>query len=324
MKNSVAVLIAGLVILAGGCESTWAQQSDYPTRPVKIVIGFPAGGLIDIVGRLVGDKLTGILHQPFIIETRPGATGMVATAAVARAEPDGYTLLLVNDNHAINPSIFKNLPYDAEKDFTPIGFIGSVPMIFTASTKFPVHTVQDVVDAARAKPGMITFASIGAGSQSHLGVEMFCSLAGIKMQHVPYHGGAPALTDLIAGRVNTMFLTPVIGIPVMRAGQLTPLATSSEVRLEAMPDVPTMAEAGYPVDTASWMGLVAPRGTPAPIVAKLEKALGEVLAMPDVQKRLSSIGTIVKPLNGRQFGEYIHAETLRWHDVIVKAGIEPQ
>jgi tripartite-type tricarboxylate transporter receptor subunit TctC len=311
-------------MLAAGIGPMHAQQADYPSRPVKIVIGFPAGGLIDIVARVVGDKLTALLGQPFIIEARPGAVGKLATAAVGKAEPDGYTLLMINDNHALNPSVFKTMPYDSEKDFTPVGFVGAVPMIFTASNEFKTRTVRDVVEKARAKPGTVTYASIGIGSQSHLAAEILSSIADIKMQHVPYRGGAPAINDLMAGHVNTMFLTPAIGIPMMRAGKLTPLATSADVRLEAMPDVPTMAEAGYPVDAASWMGLLAPAGTPPAIVAKLEKALAEALAMPDVRKRLAAIGAIVKPLNARQFAEYIRSETARWGSVVAKAGIAPQ
>jgi tripartite-type tricarboxylate transporter receptor subunit TctC len=276
------------------------------------------------VARVVGDKLTAILNQPFIVEARPGATGMLASAAVAKSDPDGYTLLMINDNHALNPSVFKSVPYDSEKDFVPIGFVGSVPMIFTASNEFPSRTVQGVVDTARAKPGLVTYASIGVGSQSHLAAEMFSAVSGIRMQHVPYRGGAPAINDLMAGHVNTMFLTPVIGLPMMRAGKLAPLATAADIRLEAMPDVPTMAEAGYRVDAASWMGLVAPAGTAPVILAKLEMALTETLAMQDVRKRLTDMGAIVKPLRGKQFGEFIRAEKARWAGVVAKAGIERQ
>jgi tripartite-type tricarboxylate transporter receptor subunit TctC len=324
MNYTVGLLLAGLALLAVGAGPIQAQEAEYPVRPVKIMIGFPVGGLIDIVARVVGDKLTGILGQPFIIEARPGATGMLATAAVAKSDPDGYTLLMANDNHALNPSVFISVPYNSENDFAFVGFVGSVPMIFTASNEFSSRTVQGVVNAARSKPGAITYASIGVGSQSHLAAEMFSHVAGIKMQHVPYRGGAPAINDLMAGHVNTMFLTPVIGVPMMRAGNLAPLATAADARLEVMPDVPTMAEAGYPVDAASWLGLVAPAGTPPAILAKLEKALGEALAMPDVRRRLIDMGTVVKPLGGKQFGEFVHTETARWAEVVAKAGIERQ
>jgi tripartite-type tricarboxylate transporter receptor subunit TctC len=323
-KKTVTSFLAALCLCLISGETGWAQDVNYPTRPVKIMIGFPVGGLIDIVTRLVGDKLSTILGQPIIVEARPGATGMLASADVAKAEPDGYTLLMINDNYALNPSVFKNVPYDSEKDFAPIGFVGSVPMIFTASPKLAGSTVQDVVKIARSKPGAITCASIGIGSQSHLAAELFSSIANIKLQHVPYRGGAPAINDLVAGHVDTMFITPAIGIPMMRAGKLKPLATAADVRLEAMPNVPTMAEAGYPVEAASWMGLVAPAKTPPATVSKLEKALAKVLAMPDVRQHLSAMGAIVKPLDGKQFSEFVRTETKRWAAVVAKAGLQPQ
>jgi tripartite-type tricarboxylate transporter receptor subunit TctC len=317
---------AGLAaaLLGAAIHPASANEPDYPNRPVKIISGFPAGGLIDIVARVVGDKLAATLGRPVVVEARPGATGMLATAAVSRSEPDGYTLLMINDNYALNPAVFKSIPYDGERDFAPIGFVGSVPMILTASNEFRVRTVQDVVDKARAAPGVVTVASIGVGSQSHLAAELFSHAANIKMQHVPYRGGAPAINDLMAGHVNVMFLTPVIGVPMMRAGKLTPLGTSAAARLGTMPDVPTMGEAGYPVDAASWMGLLAPSGTPAAVVAKLENSLAQVLAMPDVRGRLADLSVIVTPLGGKAFNEFVRRETVRWTDVAKKAGLQPE
>lgn len=300
-----------------------AQEAVYPDRPVRIIIGFSVGGLIDIVARVVGEKLSTILGQPFIVEPHPGATGMIATQLAARAEPDGYRLLMVNDNFALNPSVYKTVPYSQDQ-FAPIGFIGSVPMVFTASNKMHVHTVQDVIDAARAKPGSITYASIGVGSQSHLAGEMLSNIARIKMQHVPYPGGAPAINDLIAGRIDTMFLTPVIGVPMMRAGKLTPLATSGEMRLHTLPDVPTMNEAGYPIDAASWMGLVAPAATPQAVRDKVQNAMIQALADPNVQDKLANLSVLINPLGAQAFGQFIRSETARWHMVTKQAGVQPQ
>ena len=311
-----------------GCSVAWPvvalAQDNYPTRPVKIMIAFPVGGLLDIVSRVVGEKLTGLLGQQFIIEARPGAGGTIATTAVAKAEPDGYTIMMINDNHALNPSVFKNVPYDSVKDFAPIGFVGSTPLVLTAHPSVPAKDVGSLVALAKEKPGTITYGSVGLGSASHLAGEMLSSVANIKLQHIPYRGGAPALIDLLAGHVNTIFLSPVSGLENMKAGKLTGMALAAEKRLEIMPDLPTMKEVGYPVDASYWFGLVAPAGTPPAVLAKLEKAVADVLAMPDVRKRLIEMGAIVEPLNGRQFGDYIKAEMIKWAAIVDKAGVKPE
>jgi tripartite-type tricarboxylate transporter receptor subunit TctC len=299
-------------------------QDNYPTRPVKIMIAFPVGGLLDTVSRVVGEKLSGLLGQQFIIEARPGTGGTIATAAVSKAEPDGYTIMMINDNHALNPSVFKNVPYDSVKNFAPIGFVGSTPLVFTAHPSVPAKDVGSFVALAKEKPGTITYGSVGLGSASHLAGEMFSGVANIKLQHIPYRGGAPALIDLLAGHVNTMFLSPVSGLENMKAGKLTGMALAAGKRLEIMPDLPTMKEVGYPIDASYWFGLVAPAGTPPAVLAKLEKALADVLAMLDVRKRLTEMGAIVEPLNGKQFGDYIKAEMVKWAAIVDKAGIKPE
>jgi hypothetical protein len=215
MKTALAGLLAALALACTAANPAPAQEAAYPSRPVKILVAFPVGGLLDTVARVVGDKLSALLGQQFIIESRPGAGGTLATAAVARAEPDGYTLMMINDNHAVNPSVFKNIPYDSLKDFAPIGFVGSAPMVLTANAQIPVRTVKDLVELARQKPGTISYGSVGPGSASHLAGELFAAKAGINMLHVPFRGGAPALNDLVAGHVNTMFLTAVVGMQQM-------------------------------------------------------------------------------------------------------------
>ena len=318
MRIVLACLIAVTGLLAAGPDLATAQDAAYPSRPVKIMIAFPVGGLIDTVSRIVADKLSASLGQQFIIEARPGAGGTLATAAVARADPDGYTLMMINDNHSINPSVFKSIPYDSVKDFAPIGFVGYAPMVLTANSGLGVRTAKALAEAAQAKPGQLSYGSVGIGSASHLAGEMFTARAGIKMLHVPFRGGAPALNDLVAGHLNTMFLSAVIGLQHMNAGALSPLAMAAPTRLEILPQVPTMAEAGYPVEAAYWFGLVAPAGTPPAVIAKLEKALAEVLALPDVRKRLTEMGAVVTPLGQKQFGDYIQAEMRKWSDVIVQ------
>lgn len=320
MKKIFSALLLALAFTGSGP----ALAQDYPTRPVKIMIAFPVGGLLDTVSRIVGEKLSNVLGQQFIIEARPGAGGTLATAAVAKAEPDGYTLMMINDNHALNPSVFKNIPYDSVKDFAPIGFVGSTPLVFVSHPSVPAKDVKSLVALAKAQPGAITYGTVGVGSASHLAGEMLAGVAGVKLQAVHYRGGAPALVDLLGGQIKTMFLSPVIGLQNIQGGKLTGLALAADKRLEILPNLPTMAEAGYPVDASYWFGLVAPAGTPPAVVAKLEKALADVLAMPDVRKRLTEMGAIISPLNGRQFGDYIRSEITKWAGIVEKAGVKPE
>ena len=295
MRKALACLLAALALGLGP-----AGAQDYPTRPVKIFIAFPVGGLLDTVSRIVGEKLSGLLGQQFVIEARPGAGGTIATLAVAKADPDGYTLMMINDNHALNPSVFKNIPYDSVKDFAPIGFVGYTPLILVAN---PSRAGEGREGAGRAREREARTASAmrrsGVGSASHLAGEMLASGAGVKLLHVPYRGGAPAMNDLIAGHVNTQFLSPVIGLPQLQAGKLKALALAAPKRLDILPDVPTMAEAGFPVEASYWFGLVAPAGTPPAVLAKLEKALADVLEMPEVRKRLTDMGAVVTPLKSQ-------------------------
>jgi tripartite-type tricarboxylate transporter receptor subunit TctC len=324
MKTACACLLAMPILLGIAPATTTAQEAAYPNRPVKIFVAFPVGGLLDTVSRVVGDKLSSVLGQQFIIESRPGAGGTLATAAVARAEPDGYTLMMINDNHAVNPSVFKTIPYDSLKDFAPIGFVGSAPMVLTANAKIPVRTVKDLVALARQKPGAMSYGSVGPGSASHLAGELFAAMTGVSMLHVPFRGGAPALNDLVAGHIDTMFLTAVVGMQQMKAGTLTPLAIAAPARFEMLPDVATMAEVGYPLEAAYWFGLAAPAGTPPAILARLETALAEVLAMPDLRKRMTDMGAVVTPLGSKEFGAYIQAEMRKWSEVIAQNKIAVQ
>ena len=320
-KALARLLVAVTAVLGAALGPATAQEPGYPSRPVRIIVAFPVGGLLDTVSRIVGDKLTTVLGQQFIIESRPGAGGTLATAAVARAEPDGYTLMMINDNHAVNPSVFKNIPYDSVKDFAPIGFVGSAPMVLSANARLPVRSVQDLIELARQQPGKISYASVGIGSASHLAGELFAAKAGVRMLHVPFRGGAPAINDLVAGHVDTMFVTAVVGGQHMKTGALTPLALAASARFETLPEVPTMAEAGYPLEAAYWFGLAAPAGTPPAVLARLESALTQVLAMPDLRKRMTEMGAVVTPLGSRQFGDYIRTEMDKWADVIVQNSI---
>jgi tripartite-type tricarboxylate transporter receptor subunit TctC len=320
MKRLCIGACAALTLLAAAATAAQAQ-ANYPNRPVKLLIAFPVGGLLDTVSRIVGDKMSQLLGQQFVIEARPGAGGTIATSALAKAAPDGYTIMMVNDNHAINPSVFKNIPYDSIKDFAPVGFVGSAPLVFATNPGIGVKTVKELVALAKEKNGALTYGSVGIGSLPHLTTELFASSAGVKMQHVPYRGGAPALNDLLAGHISTMMTSAVVSKAHVKAGRFVAVAVMSKQRLAVLPDIPTMAEQGYPVEATYWFGLMAPAGTPPEVIAKLEKALAETLKMADVQKRLGDLGAIVTPMNAKEFGAYIQSETKKWADVVKKAGL---
>jgi tripartite-type tricarboxylate transporter receptor subunit TctC len=322
MKKLATALLAAAAIMSVAASPAKAQDN-YPNRPVKLLIGFPVGGLLDTVARIVGEKFNGLMGQQFVIEARAGAGGSLATGALANSEPDGYTLMMVNDNHALNPATMKSLPYDSVKDFKMIGFVGYTPLVFVAHPSVPVKSVKDLIELAKKEPGKLTYGSVGPGSASHLAGEMLGAAGGVKFQHIPYRGGAPAMIDLLAGHVQTMFLSPVIGLRNIEANKLTGLALAADRRLEIIPNLPTMKEAGYPLEASYWFGLMAPAKTPPAVIAKLEKALAETLAMPDVRKRFADLGAIVQPLNSVQFTAYMNAELTKWADVVKKAGIEP-
>jgi len=313
----VAVALLGLDLPAGH-----AQEADYPNRPVRVVVPYPAGGLVDLITRVVCERLGASLGQQFVIESRAGANGTIATASVAHADPDGYTLLMVTDSHGVNPLFYKNLAYDSVKDFAPIGLIGKSPMALTVHVSVPARTVKELVALARAEPGTLSYGSIGVGSASHLAGELFKVRAGVDMLHVPYRGGAPAVNDLIAGHLKTMFLTPVSGLPHIRAGRLAPLAIAAPERFALMPDVPTMAEAGVPLEVAYWVGMAAPAATPPAVVAKLAKALSAVTAAPETRERLTEMGVVMTPLGAAAFGDFIRADLKGWADFVAQAKIK--
>jgi tripartite-type tricarboxylate transporter receptor subunit TctC len=316
----LAALVLLLCVQIGG--GAIAQEADYPARPVKVVVPYPAGGLVDLITRVVTERLAASMGQQFVIESRAGANGTIATASVAHAEPDGYTLLMITDSHAVNPLFYKNLSYDSVKDFAPIGLIGKSPMVLTVHVSVPARTVKDLIASARADPGSLSYGSIGLGSASHLAGEMFKLRAGVDMLHVPYRGGAPAVNDLIAGHLKTMFLTPVSGLPHIQAGKLAPLAIAAPARFELMPDVPTMAEAGVPLEAAYWVGMAAPAATPPAVIAKLEKALSEATAANDVRGRLTQMGAVVTPLGVAAFGDFIRADLKAWADFVAESKIK--
>ncbi len=321
MKRIITLTIATCLALAGIAR---AEEPDYPNRPIRVVVPYPAGGLVDLITRVVTERMAASLGQPFVIESRAGANGTIATASVAHADPDGYTLLMITDSHGVNPLFYKSLSYDSVKDFAPIGLIGKSPMVLTVHVSVPARTVAELIALARASPGTLTYGSIGVGSASHLAGELFKARAGVDLVHVPYRGGAPAVNDLIAGHLKAMFLTPVSGLPHIRSGRLAPLAIAASQRFALMPEVPTMAEAGVPLEAAYWVGMAAPAATPPAVIARLEKSLAAAVAAPETQKRLTEMGAVPTPLPAAAFGDYIRADLKSWAEFVAQANIKPE
>ncbi|HLH92929.1 MAG TPA: tripartite tricarboxylate transporter substrate binding protein [Xanthobacteraceae bacterium] len=322
MRSRVAALLCAAGLACAVASGGDAQENTYPTRPIRVVVPYPAGGLVDLVTRIVTERMAQKLGQPLLVESRAGANGTIATAYVAHAEPDGYTLLMITDSHGVNPLFYKDLGYDSVKDFAPVGLIGKSPLALTVHVSVPARTVSELIALARAKPGTITYGSIGVGSASHLAGELFKVRAGVDLVHVPYRGGAPAVNDLIAGHLQTMFLSPVSGLPQIKAGRVVALAIAAPQRFRLMPDVPTMAEAGVPMEVGYWVGMAAPAATPPAVVAKLEAALADVIADPDVVKRLSEMGVVMTPLRAKAFGDFIRVDLKGWADFAAQAKLK--
>ena len=313
-----SVLIAcGAVML---CGSAMAQT--YPSRPVKIVVPFPAGGSNDIVARVLAQKLTERNGQSFYVENRGGAGGNIGAEAVASSEPDGYTLLLTAPPPlTINAALYKDMRYDSSSTFAPVALIASVPIVLAVHPSLGINSVQELIARAKAKPGTIFFGSSGNGSTNHLAGELLKSMTGIDIVHVPYKGAAPAMNDLVAGHIPMMFDNIPAVLPQVRAKTINAIAVAGSRRASALPDVPTVAESGVPgFEASAWFGLVAPAKTPAPILAKLESDVESILKMPDVQKRFDELGAEPGAVSGADFGKFLANETTKWTKIIRESG----
>lgn len=298
----------------------FAQQ--YPAKPIRIVVGFAAGGPTDVAARVVGQKFTEKFGQQVIVDVRAGAGGNIAAEIVAKSPPDGYTLLLPAFAHAVNPSLFKKLPYDAVKDFAPVAMVASAANILATHPSVPAHSIQELISLAKTKPGQLTYGSAGNGSASHLAGELINMMAGIKLTHVPYKGSAPASTDLIGGQISIAFPGVAIALPHTRAGRLRSLAITSLRRSKIMPEVPTMSEAGLKgFEVISWYGLLAPAGTPREIVQRLNAEVIRSMRDPDAIERLDSFGAEPMENTPEEFGAFIAAEVAKWARVIKAASV---
>jgi len=315
-----AVLAAAM--LAG---SAALAQPAFPEKPVTLVVPFPPGAATDIIARTVADRLSAKWKQTVLVENRAGATGSIGSNYVARSTPDGYTLLVATtSSHTMGPNLFKKKQWDPVKDFAPVTLLAWAPNVLEVNPSVPARTVPELIELLKKNPGKYTFASSGTGSSIHLAGEMFKSLAGVDIVHVPYKGAAPAVADLLGGQVDIMFDTVALSLPHIKAGKLRPLAVTTRQRSSSLPDVPTMQEAGLPgYEMAAWIGLLAPAGTPPQVVDKINRDTREVLAMPEVKERLFSVGTDVATTSGAEFGQLIQQELPKYGQIMRDAGIQP-
>src|SRR5689334_20249134 len=301
-----------------------ARAADYPVRPVTLVVAFTPGGPSDVLARIVGRQLERVLHQPFVIENRPGGAGNIAAEAVAHAKPDGYTLLMGNNSIlATNGALFARLNYDAEKDFAPISMVGTQPNILVVNPTVPVHSVAELIALARKEPGKLNYGNSGYGAAAHLSAELFKTEAHVEIVGVNYKGAAPALQDLIAGHTQLMFATSASVIGHIKSGLVRPIAVTTLKRFSLMPDLPTVAEGGLPgFDATTWHGLVAPAGTPKDAIETLHRAMVEGLKDPDTQKRLADLGVEITADSPAEFAAYIKSEIPKWTAVVKSAGVK--
>ena len=306
---------------------TTVAAQDYPNRPIRIIVPFPAGGLVDTVARQVASRLADALGRPnlsVVIDNRSGAGGSVGTDIVAKSAPDGYTLLMIVDAHAVNPHIYKKLPYDIFTDLAPISLIVKIPLVIVAHPSVPADTLKELVALAKSKPGTLSYASAGgAGTAGHLAAEQLKLLAGIDIVHVPYKGGAPAIADLLGGQVQLSFIATSVTVPYVRANRLKAIAVSGNQRSSALPNVPTAAESGYPqLDTGSWVGFLAPGATPKAIVSRLSVQTAKILNDPDLRGKLTEQAMEIVGSTPEQFGLFVRAEHDKWGRLIKDAHLD--
>jgi tripartite-type tricarboxylate transporter receptor subunit TctC len=314
--------ITGIVAAAMMATVGAAAHAAYPEKPVTMIVGFSPGGFTDVVARLISRNLEEKLGQTFVVENKPGAAGTIAAEQVARAKPDGYTLLMGHSNsNATAPALYKSLSYDVNKDFTPVAMVASTPLILTASPKLGVKNMEEFM--ALAKKGNIRYASSGVGSSQHLAAAQFAKAAGVDMLHIPYKGSAQALTDLLSGEVDINVDSPPLMVPNIKAGKLVGLAVVSPTRIPLLPDVPTMKESGYPgVTMGQWFGVVGPAGMPKDVTDLLNKSINEVLQLPEVQKVLADKGATAGGGTPADFGKQIAEDTIAIQKVVDDAGIK--
>ena len=317
MRRLLAVLLAAFV-------PTAALAQTYPAKPIRWIVPFPPGGGNDTIARLVGQKLSAALGQQVIVDNRPGAGGTIGAEAAARSPADGYTMFLAGvATHGINPNLRRKLPYDAIKDFQAVSLIASAPLLVVVHPSLPAKSVKELIALAKTRPGQINYASNGAGGSSHLAVELFDMMTGVRMAHIPYKGLTPALTDLLSGEVQVMFSSAVAMLPQVKAGRLRAIAMTGSKRSAAIPNIPTVAESGVPgYETGSWYGVVVPAGTPKAAIDRLSREIQTIVKSQDITTKLNEEAVIPVGSTPEAFDKHIRAELARWAKVIKAAKIE--
>jgi tripartite-type tricarboxylate transporter receptor subunit TctC len=321
IRLPVLLLLLATGFATGVCPAQTGAPA-FPVKPVRFVVGFTPGGPSDILARALGQKLGDLWNQQVVIENRPGAGGNIAAELVARSAPDGYTWLLGNNSIlATNASLYRTLGYDPVKDFAPVALVAVQPNILVVNPQVPARSVRELIALARAKPGQLNYASSGSGAAAHLSGELFRAMTGVDIVHVPYKGAQPALTDVIAGQAQLMFATSASAVPYIKAGRLRALAVTTARRSEAMPELPTVSEAGVPgFEAITWHGVVVPAATPAPLVERLNHDIVGVLHMPELRDRLAALGADVVTGSPREFADYIAREIPKWTKVVRDSG----
>jgi tripartite-type tricarboxylate transporter receptor subunit TctC len=310
-----------LLAAVGGLFAVMVQAQSYPSKPVRVVVPYPPGGPTDIVARVLFQQVAESTGQQFLIDNRAGAGGNIGAEVVAKAPADGYTVLIGTTAHAINMSLFKSLNYDVQKDLAPVSLLTQGPLVLVTHPQFPANSVKELIDLAKAKPGSLNFASSGNGQSTHLSAELFNSMAGTKMVHVPYKGSAPALSDLMTGQVGIMFDTTLSAMPFVRAGKLKALGVTSPQRTPAAPDVPTIAESGLPgYEVFAWNGVLVPAGTPKAIVAQLNEEIRKAMQLPQVREKFSAQGFAASWNTPDQFGVFVRNEVDKWARTVKASG----
>src|SRR5262245_31396073 len=324
MRITMRKFAAAAVILA--CFASSALAQGYPNKPIRLIAPFPAGGLADVLARAVGDEMSKTLGQPVIVENRPGAGGNTGADAVAKADPDGYTLLMSSAGIlTANPFLYPKMPFDAETAFIPVSNVAEMSMLLVVHPKVEAKTLQEFVALARAQPGKLNFGSPGIGTTGHLGLAMFMHAADVKITHVPYRGAAPAVTDLIAGQIDGVVDNPPTVLPHIQAGKLRPLAVAATQRMALLPDVPTAGEAGVVnYEASSWFGIAAPAGTPPEVIARLHNEIAAAVRTPAMQERFAKSGARLVGNTPAQFAAQIRDERIRWGEIIKAAKISAE
>lgn len=311
------------LILALACMAPHVEAQDFPIKAVRLIVPFPPGGGTDYTARLIGQKLNELWGQPVVIENRPGASTTIASDLVARAAPDGYTLIMGSVNHTINPSLYTKLPYDTVRDFTPVTVCVTAAYILVAHPSLPVKTVKELITLARSKPGQIHYSSSGSSGPQHLAGELFKMMSKVDIVHVPYKGGGPAVVALVGGHVSLQFATPVSGLPHIKSGRLRPLAVTSAARSPTVPDLPTIAEAALPgYEAVTWWGILGPARLPRGIVDKIHADVVRVLAMPDTKAKLANEGVNGSGSSPAQFARMIDTEIVKMAQIVKAANVK--